>query len=64
MINQCPIFLGIYDSEIAAANAYNSAVNHYHNYELIPLLNEVPIMSTEEIRSHRLDSKIVCKVLN
>ena len=64
MINQCPIFLGIYDSEIAAANAYNSAVNHYHNYELIPLLNEVPIMSTEEIRNHRLDSKIVCKVLN
>ena len=63
MINGTSFKLGIFDNEIAAANAFNNAVLLYKNYELVPLLNDVPYMSPQEITSHNINLKIVCKLV-
>lgn len=46
--------IGTFTNEIAAANAHNYFENYYHNYELVPLLNDVPIMSYNEFMSYKI----------
>jgi len=51
------VYLGVYDNIIAAANMFNMAFDWYHDYELVALHNDVPVMDLNEINSHRINAK-------
>lgn len=51
------IIIGRFDSEIAAANAFNSYSLRYDRGELIKLINDVPYMTPEEVKSHMTKEK-------
>lgn len=56
--------LGVYSSEIAAANIYNYA-SKYYNPNIDPeLLNKVPEMTLDEIQSYRTNGKIMCEIIH
>ena len=52
-----------FSNEIAAANAFNYFFEYYHNYDLIPLHNDVPYMPQEEWNTYIAFPKLVCKVI-
>ena len=59
-INGNRINLGTFSNEIAAANAYNYWSLYFHNYELVPLLNDVPYMPPDEFIKYNVAPKIMC----
>ena len=56
--------IGTFDNPIAAANAYNYWMLKYHNYELVPLLNDVPYMGPEEFIKHHTAPKLMYKLID
>ena len=50
--------IGTYTNPIAAANAYNYWQIYYHEYELVPLLNDVQYMTKEEFESFNVNNKL------
>lgn len=63
-INGKFIYLGCFDDIIAAANMYNMAFLWYHQYELIPVLNDVPYMPPNEIFKHKINPKMMYHLIN
>lgn len=63
IVNNNYIHLGTYDDEIVAANVYNYWYEYYHNYELIPLLNDVPKIPIKEWISHNRNPKTMCEII-
>lgn len=59
-INNNNIYLGTFDNEIVAANVYNYWYNYYHNFELVPLLNNVPYVDPKEFIKHNTNPKVIC----
>ena len=47
-------YIGTFSNIKAAANAFNYAFELYHEYELVPLFNEVEFMTLEETNSYKL----------
>lgn len=56
-INNSYFYIGTFNNIIAAANAYNYWVLYFHNYELIPLLNDVPFMPPNEFIKYNVNTK-------
>ena len=52
--------IGVFNDFVAAANAYNYWYLLYHNFELIPLLNNVPYMEPLEWLKHQV---LECELL-
>ena len=63
IVNNNYIYRGTYDDEIVAANVYNYWYEYYHNYELIPLLNNVPYVPMEEWILHNRNPKTMCEII-
>lgn len=64
--NRIPYNLGTYSSEIAAANVFNWWELHFHNYELVPLLNKLKpdeIMGPEEFIKYNVNPKQMCQII-
>lgn len=59
-INGNRMNIGTFSNEIAAANAYNFWHLYFHNFELVPLLNDVPYMSPQEFFKYNVNPKILC----
>lgn len=57
--NNHRIDIGTFNNPIAAANAYNFYQLKIGNYELVPLLNNVPLMSPNEFIKYNVNPKIV-----
>ena len=57
------INIGTFNNIIAAANAYNYYVLKYHNYELVPLLNDVPYMGPEEFIKYNVSPKLLYELI-
>lgn len=62
-INGIRIDIGTFNNKIAAANAYNYWQLYYHNYELIPLLNDVPYMPPNEFVKYNVNIKEMCTII-
>ena len=55
--------LGLFDDEIAAANAYNNFIKYNLKNSKV-LLNNVPYMSPEEVmKKNQRKNKVVCKII-
>ena len=59
-INDTPITFGLYESEFTAAQVYNCAYKFYHQYDVFPLLNNVPDIDPTTIASLNLKPKLMC----
>lgn len=59
-INGNRINIGTFNNIIAAANAYNYWQLYFHNFELVPLLNDVPYMPPEEFIKYNVNPKQMC----
>ena len=55
--NQHRFYIGTFNNIIAAANAHNYWELRIHNYELVPLLNNVPYMGPEEFIKYNVAVK-------
>ena len=62
-INNNRIDIGTFSNPIAAANAYNAFQLKFKNYELVPLLNNVPYMPPQEFVKYNMHVKEVVKVV-
>ena len=62
LINGNHTYLGTFDDKIVAANVYNYWAEQCHNYELVPLLNNVPYISNQEFLKHNTNPIIVQRV--
>lgn len=62
-INGNRINIGTFNNPIAAANAYNYWVLHFHDFELVPLLNNVPYMAPDEFIKYNINKKEMCKII-
>lgn len=62
-INGSNIYLGTFDDEIVAANVYNYWYEYYHNYELVPLFNNVPFVPKCEFIKHNTRPKTMCTII-
>lgn len=51
------IYLGTFSNIIAAANMFNIAFSWYHEYEIVPLVNDVPFMQYNEIFKYKINPK-------
>lgn len=51
------IIIGVFNNEIAAANAYNAYSLKYDRGELVKLINDVPYMSYEEAMNYMVSSE-------
>ena len=49
--------IGTFSDIIAAANAYNYWSIKFHNFELVPLLNDVPYMPPDEFIKFNVNPK-------
>lgn len=63
-INGKRMVIGTFDDATAAANAFNYWQLYFHNYELIPLLNNVPYMTPNEFIKHNVRTKEICKIVD
>jgi hypothetical protein len=54
------INIGTFNNVIAAANAFNFMQLKYHDYELVPLLNDVPYMTPDEFIKYNVNPKEIC----
>ena len=54
------INIGTFNNIIAAANAFNFMQLKYHDYELVPLLNDVPYMAPDEFIKYNVNPKEIC----
>lgn len=61
-INGVRYNIGTFSNPIAAANAYNYWHMYYHDFELIPLLNNVPYMPPNEFIKYNVAVKQLCKI--
>lgn len=59
-MNGQSIYLGTFDDEIVAANVFNYWHEKFHNYEIIPLFNNVPYISPEQFILHNTRPKTIC----
>ena len=55
--------IGTFTDLIAAANAFNYFQLKHHEYELVPLLNNVPYMTPYEFYSYRVGGKNMVKII-
>ena len=62
-INGARINIGTFNNQIAAANAFNYWQLYFHNFELIPLLNNVPYMPPDEFIKYNVHTKDICKIV-
>lgn len=62
-INNVRYNIGTFNNEIAAANAYNYWSMYYHNYELVPLYNDVPYMAPNEFIKYNVNPKELCGII-
>ena len=60
-INNQSIYLGVYDNIIVAANVYNNYLKLI-GCNFLPL-NNVQIVSYEEIINHSVNKKIMCNII-
>lgn len=58
------ISIGTFNSEIAAANAFNYWFETAHHYELIPLYNDVPYMSPTEFIKYNVAYKEIIRLVS
>ena len=63
IINNRNIYLGTFTDEIVAANVYNYWYEYYHQYELVPLLNNVPYIPNSEFIKYNTRPKNMCTIL-
>lgn len=63
IINNNSIYLGTFSDEIVAANVYNYWYNYYHEFELVPLLNDVPFIDPSEFIKYNTRPKKMCKLV-
>lgn len=63
-INGSRINIGTFNNKIAAANAYNYWQLYFHNFELVPLINDVPFMPPNEFIKYNIRPKTMCKYNN
>jgi hypothetical protein len=63
IINGFNLYLGTFDDEIVAANVYNYWYKYYHNYDIIPLLNNVPFIPNTEFIKHNRRPKSMCFIV-
>ena len=62
IINNKSIYLGTYNDEIVAANVYNYWYEKYHQYELVPLFNDVPFIPATEFIKYNTRPKVMCNI--
>lgn len=62
-INGNRINIGTFNNQIAAANAFNYWQLYFHNFELIPLLNNVPYMPPNEFIKYNVHTKNICEII-
>ena len=62
-INGIELPIGIYTSEIAAANAYNYYHNKYYPHSILNPVNNVPFMPPNEFIKYRTNIKILCNIV-
>lgn len=62
-INGHRINIGTFNNQIAAANAFNYWQLYFHNFELVPLLNNVPYMPPNEFIKYNVHTKDICKIV-
>ena len=62
-INGNRITIGIFDDEIAAATAYNIFRQRLFRSDQVQILNNVPCMSPQEVFSHNIRPKVMCKIM-
>lgn len=62
-INGTRLDIGTFTNHIAAANAFNYWQNYFHNFELVPLLNNVPYMHPNEFIKYNTRPKNICKIV-
>lgn len=60
IINNQNIYLGTFTNEIIAANVYNYWYEYYHQYELVPLFNDVPFIPNSEFIKYNTKPKEIC----
>jgi hypothetical protein len=63
-VNNKPIYFGTFNNEIVAAGVYNYWERYFHNYDLVPLLNNVPDISPEEFIKYNVKPKNMCNIIN
>ena len=61
--NNTFFYIGTFSNEIAAANAFNYWYEYFHNYEIIPLFNNVPYMPPDEFIKYNVAPKIMCEIV-
>ncbi len=64
MINGETIPIGAFNDEIYAAAAFNYYQIKYHQYELIPLLNDIPYIPADEIFKYNRRPRKMVNILN
>lgn len=55
--------IGTFTNPIAAANAFNYFQEMYHEYELVPLLNNVPYMPPHEFFKYKIGTKSMVRIV-
>ena len=63
-INGTSLWIGTFSNEIAAANAFNYWQLYFHDFDIIPLLNDVPYMSPNEFIKYNTNPKTMCFIVN
>ena len=63
IINNQNIYLGTFSNEIVAANVYNYWYKYYHQYELVPLINDVPYIPPDEFIKYNTRPKEMCTII-
>jgi hypothetical protein len=61
--NNANIYFGTFDNEEIAAAVYNYWYKIYHNYEIFPLLNDVPDIFPEVFINHNTRPKTMCNII-
>lgn len=61
-INGTYFYIGTFNNEIAAANAYNYWFEYFHSYNKIPLRNDVPYMPPSEFIKYNVKTKEMCSI--
>ena len=56
--------IGTFCNIEAAKNAYNYWQLYFHNFELVPLLNDVKYMSPNEFIKYNINVKNICKIVD
>ena len=55
--------IGTFSNPIAAANAFNYWQLYFHNFELVPLLNNVTFMPPDEFIKYNVNTKNLCIIV-